>query len=156
MPMNIVNFFEADRRTARAGETMTQGAVVKVSDWGDGQRKLLKITTGDTPAVGAYGCAYKVSADTYQVNSTTAPASFGDRTVTIASGDYVVEVRKGAIIEYSADLLDASLATPQPVGTALGVIGGKWCTAGTGSAVTAPVMGKVFRNFGTRTLIEIV
>lgn len=156
MPFNIATFWEADRRTARAGESMQQGAVVKVSDWGDGQRKLMKITTGDTPLAGAYGVAYKVSADTYQVESTTAPTATGVRTVSIVSGDYVVEVRPKAILEYSTDLLHSSLASPQPVGTALAVLAGQWCTTATGSAVTAPVMGKVFRYFGTRLLVELL
>lgn len=156
MAFNIANFWEADRRTARAGETMGQGNVVIVSDWGDGQRKLLKLTTGASPVAGAYGVVYKVAAETYQVESSTAASFTGSRITTIASGDYVVEVRPRAILEYSADLLDASLATPQPVGTALGVLSGKWCTTATGSAVTSPVMGRVFRNFGTRTLIELL
>lgn len=155
---SIANFYEADRRTARAGESMSQGAVVKISDWGDGQRKLLKLTTGDTPAVGAYGVAYKVGTDQYQVDSSTAASTTGSRIVTIVSSDYVVEVRPRAFLEYSVDLLHASLAVPSvvPAGTALGVLAGQWCTSGTGSAVTAPVIGRVFRWFGNRLMVELL
>lgn len=155
---SIANFWEADRRTARAGESMQQGAVVKVLDWGDGQRKLMKLTTGDTPAVGAYGVAYKVGTDPNQVESSTANTTLlGTRTVSIVSGDYVVEVRPRAILEYSTDLLHSSLSTIQAVGTALGILAGQWCTAATGSAVTAPVCGRIFRYFGaSRVLIELV
>jgi hypothetical protein len=82
--------------------------------------------------------------------------------VTIASGDQVVEVRSGAIIEYSADLLDDSLnpaaggATPT-VGDALSMKGSKWCSAGAGGALTptSPV-ARVFKVFGTRVLVELL
>jgi len=155
---SIANFWEADRRTARAGESMQQGAVVKVLDWGDGQHKLLKLTTGDTVAAGQYGVAYKVGTEPNQVESSTANTTLlGSRQITIVSGDYVVEIRPRAILEYSMDLVHSSMATFQNVGTALGVLAGQWCTTGTGSAVTAPVMGRVYRYFGTsRVLVELL
>lgn len=155
---SIANFWEADRRTARAGESMQQGAVVAVSDWGDGQHKLMKLTTGFSGAAGQYGVAYKVGTEPNQVESSTANTTLlGTRSITIVSGDYVVEVRPRAILEYSQDLMHSSMATFQGVGTALGVLAGQWCTSATGSAVTAPVIGRVYRYFGTaRVLVELL
>lgn len=152
----IPNFYEADRRTARAGESMAQGSVCKVSDWNDGQRKLLKVAGGDT--ITGASVAFKVSTDPNLVESSTANTTLlGQRTVSIVSGDYIVEVRgRGTFLEYSTDLLHSSLATPPAVGTALGILAGQWCTAATGSAVTSPVVGRVFRYFGTRLIVELV
>lgn len=151
----IANFWESERRTARAGESMQQGAVCKVSDWNDGQRKLLKVAGGDT--ITGASVAYKVGTDPLQVESSTANTTLlGSRVVTIVSGDYIVEVRGRAYLEYSTDLLHSSLATPPAVGTALGILAGQWCTAATGSAVTSPVCGRVFRYFGTRLIVELL
>lgn len=163
MPIHIANWYEADRRSAKAGETITQGMVVKVSDWGNGERKLLKLADGDAALLvnGGYGVVMKISTDPGQVSTSTAPAALGDRTITIVSGDQVIEVRRGAIVEYSADLLHSSLdparsgATPV-TGAALAIKSSQWCTTGTGSAITSPVVGKVFRVFGTKVLVELV
>lgn len=161
MPINIANFFDADRRSAKAGETLDMGMVVKVTDWGNGERKLMKVTSSGDLVSGKYAIVYKVSADAEQVSTSTAPSSFGSRLVTISSGDAVVEVRKGAIVEYSADLLHDSLdpsaggATPV-VGQDLAILNAQWCTTATGSAITSPIVGRVFRVFGTRVLVELV
>lgn len=162
MPINIANFFESDRRSATAGEAMTMGMVVKVSDQGDGSRRLLKLLDADSASVvgGSYGVVYKVSSDPGQVNTSTALARTGDRTVTIASGDAVIEVRKLAIIEYSADLLHSSLdparagATPL-AGAKLEIKSSQWCAVGTGGAITT-LAGKVFKVHGTKVLVELV
>lgn len=163
MPINIANYFDADRRSAKAGETITMGMVVKVSDWGNGERKLLALTDSDSALLvnGKYGVAYKVSADPQQVASSTAPSSLGSRLVTISSGDAVVEVRRGAIIEYSADLLHSSLdpargGTTPTVGQDLAIKSSQFCTTATGSAITSPIVARVFRVFGTKVLVELI
>lgn len=162
MPINVANFFEADRRSATAGETITLGMLVKVSDNGDGTRKLMKLLDADSASVvlGAYGIAYKVSVDPAQVNTTTALARTGDRTITIVSGDAVVEVRRGAIVEYSADLLHSSLdpargGTTPVAGAKLEIKGSQWCTTGTGGAITT-LAGRCFQARGTKVLVELV
>lgn len=160
MPINIANYFEADRRSAKAGETLDMGMVVKVSDWGNGERKLLKVTSSGDLVAENYAVVYKVSAEPYQVTTSTVASQFGSRITTISSGDSVVEVRRGAIIEYSADLLDASLdparggVTPK-VTDALGVVNARFCAASAGSAINTPMIANVFRVFGTKVLIEL-
>lgn len=163
MAFNIANFFEADRRSARAGETMSQGMIVKVSNFGSGERKLMKVGNSDSALLvsGNYAVVCKFSTDPGQVNTSTAPSRLGSRITTISSGDHVVEVRRGAIMEYSADLLDASLdparsGTTPAVGDALEIVGSLWCKVGTGSAITSPIIGRVFRVFGTQVLVELL
>lgn len=164
MPINVANYFGSDRRSAKAGEAITLGMVVKISDDGTGFRKALKLLDADSAFLvgGLYGVAYKVSVDPNQVGSTsTAPASTGDRTISIASGDYMVEVSRFAVIEYSPDLLHASLdparsgATPV-AGQVLAIKSSQWCTAATASAITSPIVGRVFRVHATKVLIELV
>lgn len=163
MGFHIANYYDAPRYSARAGETMTIGMVVKVSLFGTGERKLMKLLDADSAELvaGKYGVVAKVSGEPNLVDTSTAPARLGSRVISIASGDHVVEVRRGAIMEYTADLLHASLnpgsggATPA-VGDALGIKDSLWCTAATGGAITSPVAGRVFRTFGTRVLVELV
>jgi hypothetical protein len=164
MPINIANFYESDRRSATAGEAMVQGMVVKVSDTGTGTRELMKVANEDTALLvaGNYALVMKVSMDPAQVTSSTITSSprvagSGD----IADGDAVIECRRGTIMEYSADLLDASLdpgrAGETPVaGQALGVVGAQFCKADAGSAIVSPVIGRVFQVFGTKVQVELV
>lgn len=161
--IHIANFLESDRLSAKAGETMTQGMVVKVRSDLKGGRELMKVANGDSALLvaGNYAIIYKVSTEAAQVISSTAPAALGDRTVTIVSGDQVVEVRRGAKVEYTADLVDASLdparagTTPTP-GDKLEIVGALWCKAGTSSSITSPICGRVLRVFGTNFVVELV
>jgi hypothetical protein len=164
--LHIANYFEADRRSVRAGEAMDLGSVITITDNGSGGRVAMKVTSAGQAVSGIVGVAFKVSADPLQVTASTvnadSGADLGSRIVTIASGDAIVEVRRGAILEYTADLLHDSLnpaeggATPA-VGTALSVKDGKWCTAATSSAITpTDAVAKVYRTFGTKVLIELV
>lgn len=165
MPINVANLLDADKRTAVAGEAITMGMVIKLSDDGAGRRKALKLADSDAAVAakpGTYGIAYKLSTDSNQVNSSTAPSSLGDRTVSISSGDLIIELRRGAIVEYSADLLHSSLdpsrsgTTPQ-AGTDLNVKGSQWCaTSGVAGSMSGTVIGRVFRVFGTKVLVELL
>lgn len=168
MPIHIANYLDADRRSATAGEAITMGMVCKVSDAGDGTRKLLKLGDSDSASVvsGKWGVAYKVSTDAAQVDTTDLTAAqlakFGDRRVTIASGDAIVEVRKGAIISYSLDLLHDSLnpdegGTLPEAGDALEIKGSQWCEVGTSGAVTT-LAGRCYglAEGNTKVLVELV
>lgn len=165
MPINVANLLDADKRTAVAGEAITMGMVIKLSDDGAGRRKALKLLDADAAVAakpGTYGVAYKLSTDSNQVASSTAPAVLGDRTVSISSGDLIIELRRGSIVEYSADLLHSSLdpsragTTPQ-AGTDLNVKGSQWCAlAGVAGSMSGTVIGRVFRVFGTKVLVEVV
>lgn len=156
MYFHIANFFEAPRYSARAGETLAQGMVCKVLDWGNGEQKLLKLGSGDAAYVsgGKYAVVAKFDTDPGQVASSTAPASYGSRVVTISSGDHVVACYEGSIMEYSTDLLDASL-TSFAVGDSLTVVDGKWAAPGTAGQTSGQAIGEVFRVFGTKVLIEL-
>lgn len=166
MKLHIANYFDADRRSARAGEAIGLGEVIKISDDGVGGRRAMKVTQISDLVPAVCGVAFKVSAEPLAVTSSTVDAdsgaSLGSRIVTIASGDQMVEVRRGAILEYTADLLDASLdpargGTTPVVGASLHVKAAKWCAVGTASAIVpaAPV-AKVFRTFGTKVLVELI
>lgn len=163
MGFHIANYYDAPRYSARAGETMTVGMIVKVDPYTGGERKLMKLLDGDAAELvaGAYGVVAKVSGEPNLVDTSTAPSRLGSRIIAIASGDHVVEVRAGAIMEYTADLLHDSLDPAAggltPVATqALGVKDSLWCAASVGSAITSPVIGRVFRVFGTRVLVELL
>lgn len=163
MALHISNFFEAQRFSCTAASAMGMGAIIKISDDGTGNRKATLLANTDSALLlsGKYGVAYKVSTDPFQVNSSTAPTFLGDRVVTINSGDAIVEVRKGAIIEYSADLLDASLdparsGTTPSVGDALAIVNALWCAVGTASSIASPVVGRVYDTHGTLVLVELV
>lgn len=160
MAVTVLNFYDADRRTAVADETMALGDVVKiVVAASDGQRHCSKL--GDTDdalaLVGNVGVVFKVAGTQDQVQSSTAAAATGLRTVSIAANDLVVVLRGGAIIEYNIADLDASLSAPT-VGQTLGVSGSKFATvaAATSAGVTSPVIGRIFMVNGTKVAIEIV
>jgi len=159
MAFHVANFFDAPRFSARAGETMSLGMVTKVLDWGNGERKLMKLANTDASYLsgGQYAVVCKFSTDPNQVMSSTAPSRLGSRIVTISSGDHVVELRKGAIMEYSLDLLHSSVtSTPPVVGDNLTVKDSTFCIAGTSGQASAQAVGRVFRIFGTRYLIELI
>lgn len=165
MKLHIANFYDAPRHTAVAGEDIALGAVIKISAATSGERKAMQLTDADSAQLvkGKYGVALKVSADQYQVSEVVSgvPTEWGSRVVAIKSGDYIVQVAPGAILEYDPSLLHSSLdpanggALPA-VGDALGVKGGKFCTAGTASAITSPVIGRVFDVLGGKVRIELV
>lgn len=164
MPIHIANFYEADRRTAVAGENMTQGMVVKIDQSASGERRLYKLLNTDSAELVAanYAVVAKFSVDPDQVESTTAPSPTRDRTtVNVLSGDMVVEVRRGSIIEFSADLLHSSLdparsgATPAATDT-LAIKDSLFCKTDVASAITSPVVARVYKVYGTAVLVELV
>lgn len=162
MKLHIANFFEADRRTAVAGEDLALGAIVKIAGNAKNQRVATTVTAqADIQKPGAYGIAFKVSSDPLQVTSSTVPSEMGTREVTIKSGDFIVECRKGTIMEYDPSLLHASLdparaGTLPAVGDALAIIGGLPCTVGTATAITTPVVLRVFDVVNGKVRIELL
>lgn len=163
MALHIANFFEAQRFSCIAASDMDMGQIIKISDDGTGNRLATLLGNSDSALLvsGKYGVSYKVSTDPFQVNSSTAPTFLGDRVVTILSGDPMVEVRKGAIVEYTADLLDASLdparsGTTPTAGTALAVLNARWAASTAVGAITSPVIGRVYDVNGTTILVELV
>ncbi len=168
MLIHIANYFEADRRSATAGEDMDLGVVTVASPDGTGQRELNKLTTQAEVKAGKVGIAFKVSADPQQVTASTVNADsnldFGTRVVSIKEGDQIVEVRQGAMVEYDISLLDDSL-NPDEAGTlpvvaqalAINPVNSKFCKADVVGAIVAPVFGIVFEVRGTRkVVVELV
>lgn len=165
MLIHIANYFDADRRSALAGEDLPLGAVCKVAGNASGDRVLTKVAAAGDLVPGKFGIAFKVSSDPLQVTSSTANADaradLGNRVVAIKSGDQIVEVREGAIVEYAPSLLDDSLnpaegGTLPDVGEALGVVNGLWCDATAVGAIVAPVVGRVYDVVGGKVRIELV
>lgn len=139
MLLHVANYFEADRRSAVAGNDLPMGSVCAVTTNAAGDRVMNAVTVvGDLAKTGAYGIALKVSADPLQVDVTSVPVELlGNRVVTIKSGDRIVECRRGSIMEYSPTICDASLdparAGALPIaGDSLGVKAGLPCTLGAG------------------------
>lgn len=161
--LHISNFFECDRLSAVAAETMTPGMIVKVSDNGSGERKLLKLGNGDAAELvaGKYAIVTKELLDANEVSTSTASAASGVRTVSIVSGDAVLELRRGTVVEYPADMLHSSLnpalgGTTPAAGDKLEIVGSLPCAAGTSSAITSPIVLRVLRVFGTTVAVELV
>lgn len=162
MKLHIANLYDAERHTAVAGEAIALGAVIKIVNDG-GSRKALQVADADAAALvpGNYGVAYKVPTDPLSVTSSTAPAAFGIRTLSIVSGDLIVQCERDTILEYDVSLLHDSLnpsaggALPAAT-TALGIKGGKFCTAATAGAITSPVVGRVFDIIGSKVRIKLV
>ena len=164
MLLHIANFADSNRQTVTAGADIPLGSVVVASDVagvrtvnavGDAQSALL--------VKGNYGIAFEVSKLQLQVSSVvgTIPADFGTRLVAIKSGDLIAEVKPGAIMEYDVSLLHSSLDPNRsgalPVaGAALGIKGGLFCTVGTASAITSPVVGRVNEVVGGKVRIELL
>lgn len=162
MSITVRNYLDADRRSGTAGEAMVVGDIVKATN-SSGKRVLMKLANADSALVlsGNYGVVWKVAAKEYQVLSTTANTTVtGDRRVTIAANDQVVELRKGAIIEYSATDLHSSLnpgsggTLPVP-GQALQIVDSKFCLVGTPSAITTPITARVFEVNGTGATAKV-
>lgn len=164
MLLHIANFRDASRRTTTAGAEIPLGAVIVAADVngvrtstavGDAQSALL--------VKGNYGVAMKLSKLQYQVSSTVnnIPEDFGSRLTSIKSGDAIVEVAPGAIMEYDVALLHSSLdparggALPA-AGAALGIKSGLFCTAATSGAITSPVVGRVHEVIGGKVRVELV
>jgi hypothetical protein len=165
MGVNIVNLVESDRRSCRAGEDMSQGNVIKMEDDGSGGRRAMLVDNGDSLTLGKTGVVLKVKMDGHRyADSTTLSAvqlrELGDPRLYIDSGDQVIECRRGTILEYSLDALHSSLTSAgQPncsVGDDLGIKDHMFCTAGTSSAITSPVIGRVFKTTTTKIFIELV
>jgi hypothetical protein len=160
--LHIANFLDAKRWTVKAGEDIALGAVIRIANEG-GQRVAFQVTDADAALLvaGNYGVAYKVNADPLAVTSSTAPASFGDRVNPPVSGDLIVQVDRDGILEYDVSLLHDSLnpneggALPE-AGETLAIKDGLFCDAGVGSAITSPVVGRVFDIIGSRVRIQIV
>lgn len=167
MAVVIKNFYEADRLTVKAAEAMTIGDIAKVVVSGT-ERTVSKLgDTDDALAVpGNVGVVFKVSTDPFQVVESAASANAaitGDRIPKIASGDLIVLVRAGALIEYNASECDASLdpdnsGTLPTVGQSLGVSGSKWATiaAATTAGIASPVVGRCYEVSGKKITVELV
>lgn len=161
--LHIANFLDAQRWTVQAGADIALGAVIRIANSG-GNRVAFQVADGDAALLvpGNYGVAYKVNADPLAVTSSTAPASFGDRVNPPVSGDLIVQVDRGGILEYDVSLLHDSLdpnagGTLPAAGAALGVKDGLFCAAsGVSGAITSPVVGRVFDIIGSRVRIQIV
>jgi hypothetical protein len=170
--IHVTNWKYADIGTAIAAADMAQqGLVCKVTDNGDGRRLMTVLLDTDDALVleGNYAIAMKVGTDAEEVDGVhpdvangvtalTVPAPTRDREVTILAGDLIMEVRRGAKVEYSSDLLDAQLvAAPPTVGLALGIQAGKWTTvADAATGIASPVIGRVHKVFGTNVVIELL
>jgi hypothetical protein len=165
MKLHIANFMDATRHTAVAGEDIALGAVIKIGTNAAGERLALTVADADAALLvaGKYGVAFKVSVDQLQVTESLygVPSEWGSRVVAIKSGDAIVQAAPGAIIEYDPTLLHDSLnpaasgALPI-VGEALAIKGGKFCKANVASAITSPVVGRVFDVLGGKVRIELV
>lgn len=162
--IHIANFFECDRLSAIAFESMDPGMIVKVSDNLKGERRLLKLADGDAAELvaGKYAIVTKELLDANEVTVTTASAASGVRTVSIVSGDAVLELRRGVAVEYPADMLHSSLdparggVTPA-AGDAVHIKSSLPCrNTGVASAITSPVVLRVLRVHGTAVVLELV
>jgi hypothetical protein len=162
MKIAIVNYLDADRRTAIAGAQLPLGSICKVAADAKNNRVLTAVTqSSDLQNVGAYAFAFKVSSDPLQVTSSTVPSELGNRIVSIASGDMIVEARRGTIMEYDPSLLDASLdparAGALPVaGATLAVKNGLPCSVGAASAITTPVVLRCYNVVNGKVRVELV
>lgn len=169
--LQVTNWKYADIGTGVAAAAIAQGAICKVTD-SSGKRLLTQLLDTDDALVGVAGIsltgnfavAMKISTDANEVTSSTVPARLGTRIPAIATGDVIMEIRRGAKLEYSADLVDASLdparagATPA-VGDSLGIKGGLWSTfaAATPTGIQpSPAVARVHKVFGTNFVVELV
>ena len=167
--LHVTNWTVADIGTGVAAADMAQqGLVCKVTDDGSGRRLMTVLADTDDALVlaGNYAIAMKVDTDANQVDEVDANVDTdvtGDRRVMIKEDDLIMEVRRGAKVEYSADLLHDSLnpaaaGTTPSVGDALGISGGKFATiaAATSAGIASPVVARVHKVFGTNVVIELL
>ena len=160
--MNIANWTDADRRSVVASAAITMGSVVKLEDDGAGSREATMLDDADAALLvsGGYGVAFKVAARADQVASSSGvPTRLGDRTVTIATGDQMLEMRKGSIIEYLPAELHDSLnpgqsGTLPAVGDALEIKDSLWCEVGFAGAITT-VVAHVYDLRDGNVLVEL-
>lgn len=163
--LHIANFFECDRTSAVAGETMTPGMIVKASADATGQRKLLKLLDADSASLvaGLYAIVTKEAVDADEVETTTANTSVsGNRVVSISSGDAVLELRRGVKIEVSPDLLHSSLDPSQggtlpAAGDSLFIKSSTFCkNSGVAGSISSPIVARCFRTFGSGSTAKVV
>lgn len=162
MLLHVANYFEADRRSAVAGNDLPMGTVCAVTTNAAGDRVLNAVTVvGDIQKTGAYAIALKVSADPLQVDVTSVPVELlGNRVVTIKSGDRIVECRRGSIMEYSPTICDASLdparAGALPIaGDSLGIKAGLPSSLGAGGAIISTVVLRCYNVVNGKIRIEL-
>lgn len=165
----IANYQESKRFSCLAAGVMTIGEVIKIQTGAIvGARYATQVTTAaDVQKQGLWGVVMKISADPFQVSTSTAPVSLGIRTISIATGDAVVQIAASVdtILEYDVSLLHSSLdpansgATPA-VGASLGIAtsGGfaRFSAAASTSLTgvgTSINVARVFQTFGTRIQI---
>jgi hypothetical protein len=164
MLLHIANLYDSSRRTAIAGEAIPLGSVIKLSAAPNGDRRALAVVDADSALLvpGNYGVATKISTELLQVTtSNNVPVEWGTRLVTIYSGDAIIEVARGAILEYDPSLLHNSLNPSQggalpAVGAALAIKNGKFCATGTAGAIASPVIARVHGLVGSKVRIELV
>jgi len=160
--LHIANFLDATRWTVTAGANIALGAVIRIANSG-GQRIAFQVVDANSALLvpGNYGVAYKVHVDPLAVTSSTAPAAFGDRRNEIVSGDLIVQVDRGGIVEYDVSLLHTSLnpnlgGTLPIAGADMAVKNGLFAAVGTSGAIASPVVGRVFDIIGNRVRIQVV
>lgn len=164
MGIQITNWKYADVGTVVAATDMGQGQLCKIDGLGLNRRATILTDTDDALVLsGNYCMVLKVGTSDEEADVSTVPARFGTRLVGIFAGDLVAEVRKGAKVRLTADLLDASLdparsGTTPAVGAALGISGGRLSTiaAATTSGIATPVVARVHKVFGTDVIVELV
>lgn len=163
MLLHIANYMDADRLTAKAGEALTLGQVVKVTGV-SGVRTLTFVRDAEAAALvaGRFGVAFKVSSEELQVATSTVPVDFaGSRLNAIASGDWIALVGPGAILEYDLSILHASLDPARAgvlpaIGDALGVKDGLFCRANVASAIVSPVIGRVYDILAGKVRVQLL
>lgn len=167
--LHIANYFEAPRLTVNAAVDLDLGEVIKVVTGAvTGARYAQRVTAAaDVQKAGQWGVAMKISADPFQVSSSTVSSALGDRIVTIASGDAIVQVGAGAIIEFHRSLFHDSLDPDRSgvlpvVGDSLGVATSsskaRFSSAASSSLTnvgTTIHVARVFRTFGTKVLVQL-
>jgi hypothetical protein len=166
MPVTIANYFDCPRWSCTAGEDMADGMVIKIVD-NSGARKAMKLANADGALLvqGGWGVVWKVApfADEVEVvDASVNVARTGNRAYPILSGDAVVQVGRGAILEITADLLHSSLdpargGTTPAANASLSIVGSQFCAAGTASSIasTASVGARVHKTIGTNVFVEL-
>jgi hypothetical protein len=165
MAMKILNLFESDRRSCIAGEDLEIGQVIRIADDGEGEREAFAAADGDTLKETTTGLAWKVKMDGRRLVTTTSLTAkqlrtFGDARTYLDSGDQMVIVRKGAIVELEEEDVHASLYTSSVpnvvVGDTLVVKDGLLAKSGTASANTSLDFARVYRVHGTSIFVELI
>lgn len=163
MKLHIANLLDSERYTVKAGEAIALGQVIVINNVA-GVRTATYVRDAQASQLvqGKFGVAYKVSDDSLAVRESAVPADFaGSRVVTIGSGDLMVNVLPGAILEYDLSLLDASL-DPARSGTlptataALSIKDGKFCAVGVSGAIASPIVGRVYDLLGGKVRVELL